>query len=230
MALVEAAGTRCKNWKLHLMDVADLTVHVLRSVVKRHHLESNGQLRLVVLDYLQLLRSTKADASEYERVSEISRILKLMAMELKLPVLALSQMSRDSEKGASSQPRDPRLSDLRGSGSIEQDADAVLFIHRTDGGEGSEDEVRRLKIIVAKNRFGRTGFMPLDFYPERLRFIPSQLDEEPGEDDGSGPARGHLKRQRRRVQDQPGAEEDHFASDGDAGGQQRPADPSSSIF
>ncbi len=217
MAQVETAGNRCKSWKLHLMDVADLTVHALRSVVKRHHLESGGQCRLVVLDYLQLLKSSRNDASEYERISEISRILKLMAMELKLPVLALSQMSRDSEKGASNQPRDPRLSDLRGSGSIEQDADAVLFIHRTDGGEGSEDQVRRLKIIVAKNRFGRTGFMPLDFYPEKLRFEKAHLEEEGDHlDEGTAGVRAHQRRQNKRRSDQPAEHEDQFRSDQDS--------------
>ena len=142
-AAVEEAAKRCKNWHLHLMDVSDLTVHGLRSVVKRHMLESQGKLRLVVLDYLQLLGSAKPDSNEYEKVSEISRVLKLIAMDMKIPVLALSQMSRESEKGASSAPREPRLSDLRGSGSIEQDADAVIFMHRADSGEGSkEDEVQ----------------------------------------------------------------------------------------
>ena len=210
-ALVEAAGAKCRTWKLHLMDVADLTVHALRSAVKRHQLECGNSLKLVVLDYLQLLRTTKHDASEYERISEISRILKLMAMELKIPVLALSQMSREGDKGVSSQPRDPRLSDLRGSGSIEQDADAVVFMHRTDGGEGSEDEVRRLKVIVAKNRFGRTGWMPVDFYPGRLQFVKAVREEDLEGGDDSGFNRAQASRQKRkRHEERPNDDEHQF--------------------
>lgn len=212
MALVEQAGNACRSWALHLMDVADLTVHALRSVVKRHQLETQGALKLVVVDYLQLLRSTKSEATEYERISEISRILKLMAMDLHLPVMALSQMSREGEKGASSQPREPRLSDLRGSGSIEQDADAVLFMHRIDGGEGSQDEVRRLKLIVAKNRFGQTGSMPIDFYPGRLRFVPREHEEAMDDDGGEAARRGRGTSSRRRTQDPPSADEDQFGT------------------
>jgi replicative DNA helicase len=219
-ALVEEAGQRCKSWNLHLMDVSDLTVHALRSVVKRQVLESQGKLKLVVLDYLQLLNSQKTDATEYEKVSEISRVLKLMAMNLKIPVLALSQMSRDSEKGVASTPREPRLSDLRGSGSIEQDADAVLFMHRTDGGEGSkEGEVRKIKIIVAKNRFGPTGAAAMDFYPSKMKFVPSRVEEEvEGDAFDSVPHKAHKHQQRRRMQDKPSTDEDQFTGGEESGG------------
>jgi replicative DNA helicase len=113
--LAEAAKS-FKGWQLDLMDVSDLTIQSLRSVVRRRVLETNGNLKLVVLDYLQLLNSARSDANEYEKVSEISRVLKVMARELRIPVMALSQMSRDSEKGHGAAPREPRLSDLRGSG------------------------------------------------------------------------------------------------------------------
>jgi replicative DNA helicase len=220
MELVQQAGERLKGWHLHLMDVADLTVHALRSVVKRQVLEQQGNLKLVVLDYLQLLNSNRPDATEYEKVSEISRILKLLAMDLKIPVLALSQMSRDSERGTGSAPREPRLSDLRGSGSIEQDADAVIFMHRTDGGEGSrEDEVRKIKVIVAKNRFGPTGSSGMDFYPSKMRFVPTRIEDEGG--DGPPPEaaqRAYKAQQRRRSQDQPSTEEDQFGSTTERGG------------
>ncbi len=212
MEAIAKKGDELKLWNLNLMDVSDLTVHALRSVVKRQMLENQGKLKLVVLDYLQLLSSNKSDASEYEKVSEISRILKVMAMNLKIPVLALSQMSRDSEKGVSTQPREPRLSDLRGSGSIEQDADAVIFMHRTDGGEGSkEDEVRKIKIIVAKNRFGQTGGSAMDFYPAKMRFVPSRVEEDVDGDFAAAPQKAYQKQQRRRMQDKPSGDEDHFA-------------------
>ncbi len=177
-----------KEWPLDLMDVSDLTVQSLRSIVKRRMLETNGQLKLVVLDYLQLLNSARADANEYEKISEISRVLKVMARELRVPVIALSQMSRESEKGVSSAPREPRLSDLRGSGSIEQDADAVIFIHRTDHGDaggapGSGEECRNIKVVVAKNRFGPTGSALMHFFPAKMRFemAAREISEEDAE-------------------------------------------------
>jgi replicative DNA helicase len=216
-AAVEEAAKRCKEWKLHLMDVSDLTVHGLRSVVKRHMLESQGKLRLVVLDYLQLLGSAKPDSNEYEKVSEISRVLKLIAMDMKIPVLALSQMSRESEKGASSAPREPRLSDLRGSGSIEQDADAVIFMHRADSGEGSkEDEVRHIKLIVAKNRFGPTGASDMNFNPSKMLFSPRHPESSDEQDhEGLAERSHHHKNQRSRSQAKPSADEDQFKADPD---------------
>lgn len=196
-----------KGWLLDLMDVSDMTVQGLRSIVKRRMLETNGQLKLVVLDYLQLLNSARAEANEYEKVSEISRVLKVMARELRIPVVALSQMSRESEKGASTTPREPRLSDLRGSGSIEQDADAVLFIHRVDAGEGSKnDECRRIKVIVAKNRFGPTGSASMNFFPAKMRF--EMVAPEPSED-GEEDATYHQDRRARR-ESTPQKEEDLF--------------------
>ncbi len=196
-----------KGWLLDLMDVSDMTVQGLRSIVKRRMLETNGQLKLVVLDYLQLLNSARAEANEYEKVSEISRVLKVMARELRIPVVALSQMSRESEKGASTTPREPRLSDLRGSGSIEQDADAVLFIHRVDAGEGSKnDECRRIKVIVAKNRFGPTGSASMNFFPAKMRF--EMAAPEPSED-GEEDASYHQERRTRR-ESTPQKEEDLF--------------------
>ena len=172
------AADQLRDWRLHLMDVADLTVQGMRSLVKRHQLE-HPDLGLVVVDYLQLLRTTRRDVADYERISEISRMLKLIAMELKVPVLALSQMSRDNDKAA--KPRPPRLSDLRGSGSIEQDADAVVFLHRdadTDDPDTAETG-RDLKLVLAKNRFGPLGDFDLKVFPARQRFtIVESHDEE----------------------------------------------------
>jgi replicative DNA helicase len=180
-----------KDWQLDLMDVSDLTVNGLRSMVKRKKLEGPNWLKLVVIDYLQLLSSARSDASEYEKVSEISRVLKVLARELHVPVLALSQMSRDSEKGVSNQPREPRLSDLRGSGTIEQDADAVIFIHRMDANdEGKDGERRRMKIIIAKNRFGPTGHSLMDFYPAKMRFVAAE--DTSSDYDAPSPRRARL--------------------------------------
>ena len=176
-----AAAEELRGKKLDLMDVSDLTVQSLRSVVKRHQLEvGEDKLALVVIDYLQLLSASRPGQTEYEKVSEITRTLKVLAKELRIPVVALSQLNRESEKGG--QPRPPKVSDLRGSGSVEQDADAVIFLHQESGrdDEQTRSEGRSLKIIVAKNRFGPTGESDVKFFPARQRFV-----EVPENEDGS---------------------------------------------
>ena len=157
--------------KLEIMDLADLSVAALRSQVKR--MQANRQpVHFVVVDYLQLMSGSRADMNDYERVSEVSRQLKILAKEAHVPILALSQMSRESEKGATKSPREPRLSDLRGSGSIEQDADGVIFMHNNtpDGDRGSV--TRQIKVIIAKNRFGSVGDAWLDFNCRVMSFAP----------------------------------------------------------
>ena len=203
------AGTlaKLKNWKLDLMDVSDLTVQGLRSVVKRRKLEM-GDLDLVVLDYLQLLNASRPDMNEYEKVSEISRVLKVMSRELKIPVLALSQMSRDAEKGAMAAPRAPKLSDLRGSGSIEQDADAVIFMHRVDANdgqknEGGPDSARKIQIIIAKNRFGPQGMVNMHFFPAKMRFEMAAFDDQEDNE-----AIAEVKADRRTREKRPPAEDE----------------------
>ncbi len=199
-----------KQWPMEMMDVADLTVLQLRAVVKRRQIESGGQLKLIVIDYLQLLQGSSREQEEYAKISEISRVLKNLSRECSVPVLALSQMSRDSEKGAA--PREPRLSDLRGSGSIEQDADAVMFIHRvdTEDREG-EDAYRTIKIKLAKNRFGPTGDTLMHFYPAKLSF--EQAAPEADEDDdvgGTGRVAGAKASRGARLKQVPAGGEDLF--------------------
>ena len=205
-------GKRLGEWPLDLMDVSDLTVHALRSAVKRRALDQDAGCSILFIDYLQLLKESKRDMTEYEKVTEISRVLKVMARELGIPVVALSQMSRDSEKGAGEKSRPPKLSDLRGSGSIEQDADAVIFMHRVDAGdgqkqEGGPDSARRIEIIVAKNRFGPQGKCAMNFYPEKMRFAPAAPEAREQDEDTVAP--GQPSRRERLVAT-PGAAEDLF--------------------
>lgn len=122
-----------------------------------------GGLDLVVIDYLQILRLNRRCESRQFEIEEISRALKQMARELKVPVVALSQLSRDSVRRG-----EPSLIDLRGSGALEQDADAVVFIHH----EGSTS-----KLILAKNRNGPTGAVEVEFRPECSRF--EEYEEPP---------------------------------------------------
>jgi len=184
--LLYKANQELKSWNLDLMDVSDLNVLALRSIVRRRMLETNNGLKLIVLDYLQLLNGSRPDLSEYEKVSEISRVLKVLAREMRIPVIALSQMSRDSEKGVNSTPREPRLSDLRGSGTIEQDADAVIFIHRVDQ---ADEQRRHMKIIIAKNRFGPTGSTNMHFFPATMRFEQAAEEYHAPDDEDGGPQR-----------------------------------------
>lgn len=204
-----------RNWPMEMMDVGDLTVHQLRSVVKRRQLETQNGLKLIVIDYLQLLQGSSREQEEYAKISEISRVLKMLSREANVPVLALSQMSRDSEKGSA--PREPRLSDLRGSGSIEQDADAVLFIHRVDNEDREgEDAYRTIKIKLAKNRFGPTGDTMMRFFPAKLSFEQAAPEDDPdGEGDEGGGGRvgaAHASRGARLKQG-PAASEDLFSDD-----------------
>jgi len=175
---IAEANADMKPWKLQIYDESHISVIGVRSAVKR--LTASQMPDIVVLDYLQLLDGSRHNMTEYEKISEISRTLKIVARELGIPILALSQMSRDSEKGT---PREPRLTDLRGSGTIEQDADAVIFIHRVTADENAP--VRELKILIAKNRFGPIGSLYADFIPSTMVFIEKHRRSapEPAEED-----------------------------------------------
>ena len=220
-SLIKDQADRLRTWPLDLLDISDLTVQGLRAVVKRRMLET-PDLGLVVLDYLQLLSGSRPDHSEQEKISEITRVLKVLARDLKIPVMALSQMNRESEKGGgmgAPAGREPRLSDLRGSGTIEQDADAVIFIHRIDSSGdlgGDREAPRKVKLILAKNRFGETGGAKMLFFPTKLRFEQAAFSDDE-EDDGprADPIAAAEKRQalttrRERRADAPSADEDLF--------------------
>ena len=137
---------------------------------------------LVVIDYLQLMSgSTKrsGDGNRVQEISEITRNLKIMAKELNVPVIALSQLSRAAEKTAGRSDHRPQLSDLRDSGSIEQDADIVLFLYRaayynSQNGEDSQANENEAECIVAKNRHGETSVVRLGWDGAHTRF--SNLD------------------------------------------------------
>ena len=155
---------------IYIDDTPNITTMELRTKARR--LQAETGLDLVIVDYLQLMQSstTTRDANRVQEVSEISRGLKALARELKVPVLALSQLSRQPEMRES---KEPRLSDLRESGSIEQDADLVLFLWR-EKERGSDDkdlagEVVKLKL--AKHRNGPTGEVDLWFKKAQTRFV-----------------------------------------------------------
>lgn len=149
---------------------AGLSILEIRTKARR--MRNRQELGLIVVDYLQLMQASRAsrDPNRVQEVSEISRGLKLLARELDVPVLALSQLSRAVE---SRTDKRPMLSDLRESGSIEQDADVVMFMYR-DGyydKDGAEDQ-DMTELIVAKNRSGPSGeTIYMKFFPDNLKFV-----------------------------------------------------------
>ena len=168
---INSAVGRLENRLLYLDDNANVTVMEIRAKARRLKAKHNG-LGLIVIDYLQLMSGTNAESRQLE-ISEISRNLKILARELEVPVIALSQLSRKLEDRSDKRPQ---LSDLRESGAIEQDADVVLFIHRpevyrNEKGEGvGHDEKGVADIMIAKHRQGPTGTVRLVFFGESTRF------------------------------------------------------------
>ena len=158
---------------LYIDDTASQTVLRMRAMARR--LQANHGLGLVIIDYLQLVLPSNSQTNIVQQVTEISRQLKGLARELNVPVLALSQLSRAVEQRF---PPRPRLSDLRESGSLEQDADVVMFIYREDKYKKQEVEQNVgniAEIIVAKHRNGPIGSVKLYFNPQIVSF--SDLDK-----------------------------------------------------
>jgi len=148
---------------------------VLEMAAKARRLARDKNLALVIVDYLQLVTARGRFGNRNEEVSSISRALKAMAKELKVPVLVLSQLTRGPEKDK----RDPQLADLRESGAIEQDADVVLFINRPDffNKEAPEEERNKTKLIIGKQRNGPTGVLHFVFNNRFTRFEVAAPDE-----------------------------------------------------
>jgi replicative DNA helicase len=158
---------RLSKAPIYVDDQPGNSIIKMRSVARR--LKSEKDLGLIIVDYLQLMvpSNSRATDSTVQQVTEISRSLKNMARELNVPVLALSQLSRAVEQRGGR----PRLSDLRDSGSIEQDADVVMFIHREDKYNENSDRPNIAEILIEKHRNGPTGKVDLYFDEERTTFV-----------------------------------------------------------
>ena len=143
----------------------------------RRAAHEHGGLGLIIVDYLQLMSgsSKRAMDNRVQEISEISRGLKLIARELDVPVIALSQLSRTVETRS---PQIPMLSDLRESGSIEQDADIVMFLYREDYYNPDTDRQNITDLILAKHRRGATGTVELFFDKARVRFMSLDTKHE----------------------------------------------------
>jgi replicative DNA helicase len=164
--LSEAMGEMAEA-PIYIDDTPGLSVLEMRTKARRAAHEA--PLGLVIVDYLQLMTAAgRSDGNRVQEVSEISRGLKLIARELNVPVIALSQLSRSVE---SRSPQIPQLADLRESGSIEQDADIVAFIYREAYYNPDTERENVTDLIIAKHRNGPVGKVELYFHPERLRFM-----------------------------------------------------------
>ena len=171
--LIEA-GDILSRANIYLDDTPSITVPEIKAKLRRLK-----NVDLVIIDYLQLMTSAnrRSEGNRVQEISEITRSLKIMAKELNIPVLTLSQLARDSEKRTNHRPV---LSDLRDSGSIEQDADIVLFLYREDyyAGEndpGQETDRNSGECIVAKNRHGEAKTVPLHWQGEFMRFTAQEV-------------------------------------------------------
>ncbi len=170
--LIEAGDVLSKA-ELYMDYSSDITVPEIKAKLKRRK-----DFDLVIIDYLQLMKPARANNNHVQEVSEITRDLKVLAKELNVPVITLSQLSRASEQRAEHKPQ---LSDLRDSGSIEQDADIVLFLYREDyykdkSDQSPNDVSNHGECIVAKNRHGETRSVPLHWQGEFMRFTSEVND------------------------------------------------------
>ncbi|MBR6712227.1 MAG: replicative DNA helicase, partial [Selenomonadaceae bacterium] len=164
---------RLGSLKLFVDDTMGITLPEIK--MKSRRVKREHGLDLIVIDYLQLMQSSKRyKGDRVQEVSELSRGIKGLARDLDVPVLALSQLSRGVEYRADKRPM---LSDLRESGSIEQDADIVMFIYRDDYYDRESEKQGLAEVIVAKNRNGATGAVGLQFDKARLKFTePTRPD------------------------------------------------------
>ena len=157
---------------IYLDDTSNVSVSDIKAKIRRLNQDPNKEnVGLVVIDYLQLMSTGKRNESRVQEISEITRNLKIMAKELNVPLIVLSQLSRSAEKGQGRDAR-PALSDLRDSGSIEQDADVVLFLYRDAYYSQGDPDVDQSKAecIVAKNRHGEVGKVYLGWDGAHTRF------------------------------------------------------------
>ncbi|MBO0924363.1 replicative DNA helicase [Cellulomonas sp. zg-ZUI199] len=169
-AKIAATMGRISEAPLFIDDSPNMSLMEIRAKCRR--LKQRHDLKLVVIDYLQLMTSGKRVESRQQEVSEFSRALKLLAKELEVPVIAISQLNRGPEQRTDKRPA---MSDLRESGSIEQDADMVILLHREDAYEKESPRAGEADLIVAKHRNGPTDTITVAFQGHYSRFVDMQM-------------------------------------------------------
>jgi replicative DNA helicase len=176
------AAARLSEAPIFIDDSSDTTPIVLKAKCRRLMRERNANLGLIIIDYLQLMRSARPGESREKEIAEISRSLKALAKELKVPVVALSQLNRQVETRPD---RRPLLADLRESGAIEQDADVIAFIYRDEMYHRDSKDPGVAEVIIAKQRNGPTGTAKLTYLTQFTRF-----ENYAPEEDAFGDAEG----------------------------------------
>jgi len=176
MVRLVTAQTKIARTKFFIDDSAALTVPEMRA--KGQRLKREHWLDLLVVDYIQLMAGHGRFDNRTQEVSQISRGLKLLAKELRVPILALSQLSRQPEQRKGDQ-RKPQLADLRDSGSIEQDADLVIFLYREELYDRNTERRGIADVLIAKQRNGPTGDFEIVFLPDRMTFSDYAREAEP---------------------------------------------------
>lgn len=171
---IKRATTEIAAAPIMIDDTAGISIGELRAKARRAH--RDGKVEFIAIDYLQLMKSRSKQAlnSREREIGEISAGIKALAKELHVPILLLAQLNRDSEKRTGKLKGIPRMADLRESGNIEQDADLIGLLHRSDYFAEDDEEKKSCaglaKLILAKNRNGGTGDVPLTFVAELMRF------------------------------------------------------------
>jgi replicative DNA helicase len=175
--LLQESLNRLRSANIFIDDEPAITPIKIKSKLRK--MNSKAKIDLVIVDYLQLMNTTKSYDNMVNQVTEISRSLKAIAKEFNIPVIALSQLSRAVETRGGK----PKLSDLRDSGSIEQDADVVMFIHRDDYQKSASDRentgMLEAEILIEKHRNGPTGYVKLHFDKDKTTFV--SIDRHFGE-------------------------------------------------
>jgi replicative DNA helicase len=171
---ISRALGRLSEANIFIDDSANVALMDVRSKARR--LQAEHGVDMIIIDYLQLMSSNRRSDNRVQEISEISRGLKGLARELNVPVIALSQLSRAVETRSDHRPM---LSDLRESGSIEQDADIVMFIYRDDKYDENSEKKGIAELIVAKHRNGPVGSVNLRFFERTARFADLELYREP---------------------------------------------------
>ena len=163
--LAETSG-ELSQAQIFIDDTAGISVMEIRAKCRKLKLEKN--IGLVIIDYLQLVQGSGKTSSREQEIAEISRSLKILAKEIEVPVIALSQLSRAVEARPDHRPM---LSDLRESGSIEQDADIVMFLYREDYYNPDTERKNIAEVIIGKNRSGSTGSVDLGWLGSYTKFV-----------------------------------------------------------
>lgn len=181
---IQRAALETSNCKMFIDDTPGITINELRAKARRKKRDEG--LEFIAIDYLQLMKSRtkQAEGSREREIAEISAGIKGLAKELGIPILILAQLNRGPESRTGKSLGVPRMSDLRESGSIEQDADMVGLLYRTayyaEDAEEKEAEAGKAELVLAKNRNGETGHIPLTFVAELMRFETGPPAREEG--------------------------------------------------